>query len=577
MPQPLRAVAPRHGVAEYKQIETVRRRWERRQAARFLAALRQQGRALVREIRAASSPDGVEHALGRVLQQTERLLRRALEDCWQEVGSEFAGRTYRGLLAGGKRLDLGATPIRVRPIYRKAAADAAPYLGPVAASWEEEVAAELERTAGLKIGGMTASSRELLWRELRDGIAEGESIPELAARIQAAWDQAGPARATLIARTEVVAASNAGSQAGARLTGLALLKRWIATPGPRTRPAHAAAWGQQRKLDEPYLVMGQQLKYPGDTSLGASARNVCNCRCAEGYDPDPDAGDPFAATGALPAEPSGPLTAAQARAKIAEIASETAGEIRDAKYAVEHWTAELNQMARRQEWGKYDDFKPVYRKAQENLEAATANVAARMREVLYQEQGNAFKLTNKIKKGAANSVRLKALEDGVAAFRRIIGPRWMQGVEVEAVATRSGRSFANRAGKNLARINMSARAETHVVVHELGHTLEFSERTHIFDEAWKLYQQRTAGETLESLNTLYRREHGRAGGFTATEKGRRDKWFTLYMGKDYHGTQQFSGATEIISMGVELFYRDPHALALQDPDFFDWLYNLLRQ
>lgn len=42
---------------------------------------------------------------------------------------------------------------------------------------------------------------------------------------------------------------------------------------------HQAANGQEVGLLEPYIVSGQMLNYPGDTSLGASLGNIINCRC----------------------------------------------------------------------------------------------------------------------------------------------------------------------------------------------------------------------------------------------------------------------------------------------------------
>lgn len=42
---------------------------------------------------------------------------------------------------------------------------------------------------------------------------------------------------------------------------------------------HVEADGQQRRIDEPFIVSGQELQFPGDTRLGASAGNVIKCRC----------------------------------------------------------------------------------------------------------------------------------------------------------------------------------------------------------------------------------------------------------------------------------------------------------
>lgn len=46
-----------------------------------------------------------------------------------------------------------------------------------------------------------------------------------------------------------------------------------------------------------------------------------------------------------------------------------------------------------------------------------------------------------------------------------------------------------------------------------------------------------------------------------------------YMGKD----SADNGSTEILSMGLELMYRNPVALAKQDPDMFDFIYSVVRR
>lgn len=56
-------------------------------------------------------------------------------------------------------------------------------------------------------------------------------------------------------------------------------KHWRTVGDKNVRPIHARVNGQKRKLHEPFQVNGEFLKHPGDSSLGASAGNVANCRC----------------------------------------------------------------------------------------------------------------------------------------------------------------------------------------------------------------------------------------------------------------------------------------------------------
>lgn len=60
-------------------------------------------------------------------------------------------------------------------------------------------------------------------------------------------------------------------------------KIWVAILDRKTRISHALADGQERNINEPFDVMGQKLKRPGDTSLGATAANVMECRCSVIY------------------------------------------------------------------------------------------------------------------------------------------------------------------------------------------------------------------------------------------------------------------------------------------------------
>ena len=55
---------------------------------------------------------------------------------------------------------------------------------------------------------------------------------------------------------------------------------WITRGDEKVRAAHVAADNTFKNQNGVFIVDGEQLKFPGDTSLGASAGNVINCRCA---------------------------------------------------------------------------------------------------------------------------------------------------------------------------------------------------------------------------------------------------------------------------------------------------------
>jgi hypothetical protein len=126
--------------------------------------------------------------------------------------------------------------------------------------------------------------------QLVEGVELGESIPKLAKRISRLPDLAGP-RATVVARTEVVSASNKATLAVARDRGVATVKTWLATDDDRTRESHAAAEAdpanQRIPMDHPFTVGGWPADYPGDPGLPPD--EAINCRCTVVVERDPAA------------------------------------------------------------------------------------------------------------------------------------------------------------------------------------------------------------------------------------------------------------------------------------------------
>ena len=73
------------------------------------------------------------------------------------------------------------------------------------------------------------------------------------------------------------------SVTGGSLREVPVIKEWVTVGDERVRTSpfsHVAADSQEVSLNQPFSVGGQLLRWPGDTSLGASAGNVVNCRCS---------------------------------------------------------------------------------------------------------------------------------------------------------------------------------------------------------------------------------------------------------------------------------------------------------
>jgi hypothetical protein len=61
------------------------------------------------------------------------------------------------------------------------------------------------------------------------------------------------------------------------------VKDWSDDGGPNIRDGHHTGQVARVFIDEPFIVNGQQLMYPGDTSMGASIENIANCHCSVTY------------------------------------------------------------------------------------------------------------------------------------------------------------------------------------------------------------------------------------------------------------------------------------------------------
>lgn len=130
---------------------------------------------------------------------------------------------------------------------------------------------------------------DTLWQVARDqlveGFEQGESIAELRDRLMASVGITAP-RASAVARTEVVSASNAGSMSMVEQMGFTGKKSWLATEDARTRPDHVLADGQTVAIEDSFLVGGAALFFPGDPS--GPPEQIINCRCTQTYELDAD-------------------------------------------------------------------------------------------------------------------------------------------------------------------------------------------------------------------------------------------------------------------------------------------------
>ena len=122
---------------------------------------------------------------------------------------------------------------------------------------------------------INATTLDAIRSALAEGFTQGESIQQLTKRIEGYFEGNAKARATMIARTEVVAASNRGAVDRYIKEGFEQ-KEWFAAMDERTRETHAAANGQVVGIRDNFKVGDDSMPQPGNGSL--PEENI-NCRC----------------------------------------------------------------------------------------------------------------------------------------------------------------------------------------------------------------------------------------------------------------------------------------------------------
>ena len=142
----------------------------------------------------------------------------------------------------------------------------------------------------LVLSGVSQRIAKRVNRIITDGRTENLTLDQIARNISTQVVPITRARAATIARTET---HNAASYANHTYyekvqenLGLSMVKQWVATNDSRTRAAHSVANGQQRPMNEDFIVGGAAMGYAGDPKGGA--KNVINCRCVIVYADEQD-------------------------------------------------------------------------------------------------------------------------------------------------------------------------------------------------------------------------------------------------------------------------------------------------
>jgi hypothetical protein len=153
---------------------------------------------------------------------------------------------------------------------------------------------------------------------------------------------------------------------------------------------------------------------------------------------------------------------------------------------------------------------------------------------------------------------------GYEAFQNFVSADVLSGVATPVCGVKHGRSGRACYVDSENAMQLSKYSNTTSVVHELGHWLEHHAPA-VGKAARDFLRKRAAGEHVMSL--------GAAVGVRGYGKGERcykDKFPDAYCGKVYP-----TGDTEIISMGFQYMHEDPIKFAKADPEYFDFMYDVM--
>ena len=260
--------------------ERYKNKFVRKYAKVFRKALGDQINELVSYVKFAPNGQAVLDSIPTLMGRDD--LTKAFNDLYIDVGVKYAGRYYS-------------------MIKRAAEAKKEDTLADFQYIWTAQMAMYVNNEAAIYINSIIATSQRVAERIvqsiLKQALDEGLSIPEtmelLEKRIPVEWRIASKWRSELIARTEVLTASNYGAETGgneiADELGLELNKVWISKIDSRTRTIppdqadHVVMNGVQVPRNGTFDVPGTSanMRHPGDPSGGA--KNRCNCRCTVAF------------------------------------------------------------------------------------------------------------------------------------------------------------------------------------------------------------------------------------------------------------------------------------------------------
>jgi SPP1 gp7 family putative phage head morphogenesis protein len=120
----------------------------------------------------------------------------------------------------------------------------------------------LKEKAGKTINGINETTLDKLRETLAEGVDNGEGTDQLSTRVRQVFDLAVGYRAEMIARTEVIHASNFATLEGYKQSGVVQAKEWLTAFDERTCPVCEEMNGKQVKLGSNFDTEFGEEQYP---------------------------------------------------------------------------------------------------------------------------------------------------------------------------------------------------------------------------------------------------------------------------------------------------------------------------
>jgi hypothetical protein len=147
------------------------------------------------------------------------------------------------------------------------------------AAWYEEMVNYFRLIGGTKVTGIDQTTMDKVKTLLANILGQNLSRRDQAKLFEQSLNDPAfnRARSLVIARTESTTAANFGINMGAESSDYEVKKFWINTKDKRTRRTHLLMTTEPIAINQPFIVGGVLMMYPGDPSAPAS--EVVNCRC----------------------------------------------------------------------------------------------------------------------------------------------------------------------------------------------------------------------------------------------------------------------------------------------------------